>query len=692
LPKFALSFFTMHFINPWFLFGFLAIGIPIAIHLFNFRRYKKVFFTNVRFIKEVKQETRKQSQLRHLIVLLLRILAITALVFAFAQPFIPLSDRAVNPKAVNYISIYVDNSFSMQAEGNGGTLLDEAKTKATGIASAYKTSDYYQLVTNDFEAKHRLFVNRDELGGFLGEVETGPVTRSLPDVVARQKESFGQAGTGSRLVYLLSDFQKNTTHLDQLRTDTTTDYFLVPLVANTLTNLYIDSCWFESPVHLVGQKVKLMVRVKNSSVTPVEKVPLTLTLNKSKKAVSSFNVGPNASVDITISYMDNEAGIHNGLLEIIDNPLIYDDKFYFSYDIQAAIPLLCINGGQPSPYLNSLLGSDSAFRFQNVAENSIDYAAFASNNLIILNEVKQISSGLAQELQKFVGGGGNLMVIPASDMDVPNYAAFLSSLGSNTYGPLNKVTQKISFMNLQSNIYNDVFESLPENIDLPQVFSYYTINRSSRSDQEMLLKMQNGDAFLTSQLCGVGKVYLMAVPLQTQFSNLPKHALFVPTFYKISLLSHAQQKLYYIIGKDEVIDIPSGEDAVSDNVFKVKKTDTDVEIIPGQRKTVGRTSLLMHDQIRSDGNYSILQGKTEVTGVSFNNDRAESNLGCYTPAEIKSIIEKQNLKNVRLIDSKAKPISQTVTELNQGIKLWKTFILLALLFLAAEVILLRFWK
>jgi hypothetical protein len=682
----------MHFINPWFLFGLLAIAIPVAIHLFNFRRYKKVFFTNVRFIKEVKQETRKQSQLRHLIVLLLRILAITALVFAFAQPFIPLSDRAINPKAVNYVSVYVDNSFSMQCEGNGGTLLDEAKTKATGIASAYKTSDYYQLVTNDFEAKHRLFVNRDEFGGFVNEVETGPVTRSLPDVAARQKESFSQAGKGSRLVYLLSDFQKNTTRLDQLKTDSTTDYFLVPLISNTLTNLYIDSCWFESPVHLVGQKVKLMVRVKNSSPTAAEKVPLTLTLNKTRKAVSSFNVGPDASTDITITYVDNEAGIHNGMLEILDNPLIYDDKFYFSYDIQAAIPLLCINGNQPSPYMNSLLGSDSAFQFKNVAENSIDYAAFASNNLIILNEVKQVSSGLAQELQKFVSSGGNLMVIPAADMDVPNYASFLASLGSNTYGPLNKITQKISVMNLQTNIYNDVFESMPENIDLPQVFSYYTINRSSRSEQEMLLRMQNGDLFLSQQVCGLGKVYLLAVPLQTQFSNLPKHALFVPTFYKISLLSHAQQKLFYIIGKDEVIDIPSGDEAGSDNVYKVKKTGSEIEIIPGQRKTVGRTSLLMHDQIRTDGNYGIWMGKTEVTDVSFNYDRAESNLSYYTATEIKSIIDKHNLKNVHLIDSKVKPISQIVTELNQGIKLWKTFILLALLFLAAEVLLLRFWK
>lgn len=682
----------MQFINPWFLLGLLAIAIPVAIHLFNFRRYKKVFFTNVSFLKEVKLETRKQSQLRHLIVLLLRILAITALVLAFAQPFIPITDRPINPKATSYVSIYIDNSFSMDCEGTGGTLLNDAKNKAANIASAYKSSDYFQLVTNDFEAKHRLFVNHDEFGGFADEVETGPVTRSLPDVIARQREAFSQVGDGARVVYMLSDFQKNTTLFDRIKTDSTTDYYMVPLKSNTLANLYIDSCWFESPVHLVGQRVKLFVRIKNSSDTPVEKVPLKLILNNENKAVSSFNIGANSTSVITLNYTDNEAGIHNGTLSIMDNPLIYDDKFYLSYNIQKAIPILCISGDKPNIYLDLLLGKDSAFLFKNVDVNRIDYGAFASNNLIILNEVKEVSSGLAQELGKFIAGGGNLMVLPAADMDVQNYASFLGSIGSNTYGSLNQIKQKISYMNLQSNIYNDVFESVPENLDLPQVLSYYTINRSSRSDQELLLKMQNGDVFLSSQVCGNGKVYLFAVPLQTEFSNLPKHALVVPTMYKIAMLSHAQQKLYYIIGKDEVIDIPSGEEKVSDNVYKVKKTDTDIEIIPGQRKTVGLTSLLMHDQIHSDGNYGIWQGDNEVTDVSFNYNRNESDLSCYTPDEIKSILDKNNIKNVHLIDAKVKPISQIVTEMNQGIKLWKTFVLLALLFLAAEVILLRFWK
>ncbi|MCD4726652.1 MAG: BatA domain-containing protein, partial [Pirellulales bacterium] len=78
----------MEFVSPSILYALFAVSIPVIIHLFNFRKYKKVYFTNVRFIKEIKQQTKKRSQLKHLIVLLLRILAIIALVMAFACPYI----------------------------------------------------------------------------------------------------------------------------------------------------------------------------------------------------------------------------------------------------------------------------------------------------------------------------------------------------------------------------------------------------------------------------------------------------------------------------------------------------------------------------------------------------------------------------------------------------------------------------
>ena len=118
----------MEFVNPGFLYGLLAVAVPVIIHLFNFRRFKKVYFTNVAFIKELKQETQKQSRFKHLLVLLMRMLAIAAIVMAFARPFIPAENNLINPDSQNLVSIYLDNSFSMEAESEQGTMLDAARS------------------------------------------------------------------------------------------------------------------------------------------------------------------------------------------------------------------------------------------------------------------------------------------------------------------------------------------------------------------------------------------------------------------------------------------------------------------------------------------------------------------------------------------------------------------------------------
>src|SRR5450631_1628843 len=112
----------MNFTYPAFLFALSAIAIPIIIHLFNFRKFKTVYFSNVRFLKEVKEETQAKSKLKNLLVLIARILAIVFLVFAFAQPFIPSANKKVivGDKTV---SIFIDNSFSMDAVNKNGTLL-----------------------------------------------------------------------------------------------------------------------------------------------------------------------------------------------------------------------------------------------------------------------------------------------------------------------------------------------------------------------------------------------------------------------------------------------------------------------------------------------------------------------------------------------------------------------------------------
>ena len=131
----------MQFTYPAFLFALAALAIPIIIHLFYFRRFKKVYFTNVKYLEEIKEETSSRNKLKNLLILLSRILAICGLVFAFAQPFIPQGDTV--KKGNNAVSIFIDNSFSMNAVQNEIPLIDIAKETGPG-----------QLSKKNAEARH----------------------------------------------------------------------------------------------------------------------------------------------------------------------------------------------------------------------------------------------------------------------------------------------------------------------------------------------------------------------------------------------------------------------------------------------------------------------------------------------------------------------------------------------------------
>ena len=105
----------MSFVYPWFLFAALVISIPIIIHLFYFRKFKKIYFPNVRFLKELKEEKNAIEKLKKRLALASRILALLFLVLAFTQPFIR-KNTTNKPKGNTAVSIYVDNSFSMSLQ------------------------------------------------------------------------------------------------------------------------------------------------------------------------------------------------------------------------------------------------------------------------------------------------------------------------------------------------------------------------------------------------------------------------------------------------------------------------------------------------------------------------------------------------------------------------------------------------
>lgn len=681
----------MNFLYPNFLFALFAIAIPVIIHLFNFRKYKKLYFPNVRFLQEVKQEAKRKSQLKHLLVLLSRILAIMALVFAFAQPYFPVSNENIN-KAKKKISIYVDNSFSMEALSKNGMLLEVAKNKAKEIIAAYLQTDEFQIITNDFEAKHQRFVSKKEILEQINEIKITSVNRKLSEVNTRQYDLMNDNNTTTtKNTFLISDFQKNTCNIIDIKNDSNIFTFLVPVNANKTNNLFIDSCWFVNPVQQLNHETTLNVRIMNASDEKLENLPVRLFINNQQKSLASVSIDANSKAEVSLSYMINTPGIQNGKIEIIDNPIIYDDVFYFNYEIVDKISILCINGNERNIFLNNLFGNDSLFFFQNVSDKNLDFSSFSANSLILLNELQSISTGLSAELQRYVFNGGSVVVIPSSQADLISYKAFLTAVNSDYYTGIDTSNTKVSDINQNHPVYNGVFEKIPENVNLPIIYSFYRFSKQINTNLEYLLRLQNGNNFFTAQATRKGKVYLSAVPLNDEYSNFAKNTVFVPTFYNIALLSTPFDILYYIIGEDKPITLRKFS-VGNDEVFHIKSVNSGFDIIPEHQVKESQIDFFVQNQVKEAGNYLLTDEINKIKGVSFNYNRNESELSFYDVNEIKKMLENKGLKNFSVINNPNKSITELISEYNLGIRLWKFFILMALFFLAAEVFLLRFMR
>ena len=688
----------MVFAQPLFLVALSALAIPILIHLFNFRRYRKVYFTNVRFLAGIRQETRRRSELKHLLILLMRLLAIACLVFAFAKPYVPSFLQTVTIRSKNAVSVYIDNSFSMEALSTQGPLLEEARKKALEITDAYGPSDLFQLLTNDFEGKHQRLISRDEFRSEVGSVSLSPAVRSLPEIVKRQSDLLKTSRDAGLTAYLISDFQKSTAFPEKIVPVASIPVFLVPVEASKISNLYIDSAWFENPVQQPGQATKLIIRVRNSSDEPLEKIPLRLTINNIQKAVTSLSAGPEGTASVAVHFTNNDSGDQYGTLELTDYPVTWDDNLFFTYSIHTAIPVLSIREGTENRYLKALFESDSSFRFGSQDIGKLDYSSFGQYPLLILSGTKELSTGLAGELARHVAGGGNLLLFHGTVIRAESFNALSATLGSPAIAGIDTASLPVSEVNTDHALFRDVFEKdatgrvvLPDNVDMPSSSRHYILKNTSLSVSEDLMKLQNGQPFLTVTPYGKGKVYTCAVPLDEEWSNFPKHPLFVPVLYRIALLSQPSLPLYYDLAAVSGIEVP--HDSIRQpEVYRIRKKDSGFEIVPGMKSTGSYTLLFPEEQIREAGHYQVIQGEQIIQGIAFDYNRKESDPRCHSPEELESLMKKSPAKIFTVLAPGSVPLSRQIAELGKGIPLWKYFVIGTLFFLLIEIILARSLK
>lgn len=677
----------MQFLYPTFLFALAALAIPIIIHLFYFRRFKKVYFTNVRFLKEVKEETSARSKLRNLLVLLMRLLAVAFLVFAFAQPFIPAKNAEVK-KGSKAISLFVDNSFSMKALSSDVPLIDKAKQRAREIVEAYPPDARFQILTNDYEGRHQRLYSQDEALNLLEEIEISPAVKNLSSVISRQKQTLNSGDADNKTIYLLSDFQKNITDL-QNEVDTTVEMNLLPLQAVRENNIGIDSAWFEAPVQMLNQLNKLLVRVRNYTNEDAENVRLSMLYQGENKPAGTLNIPAQSFVVDTINLTVLQPGWQQVTLNISDYPIQFDDDYFVDFLVAEQINVLAINDARPNQNLEAAFRGFGNYVLTNATSGQLDYSRMSGYQLIVLNELTAVSTGLAFELQQFVKNGGNLVVFPNRNANIQSYRDFLTGFPADELERFEEGEKQVSYINTDEFVFNDVFENKSANLKLPSTTGNFKLSRFQSRKAEQLLTYRDGEPYLAKFQVEQGNLYLCSAPLNTDYNDLVRNGeIFIPLLYKTAISSGQTRPVAYTIGQDDQIEYPVSQTIGNETVYKLKGQAE--EFIPEQRIIGAKAILGVHQQIPEAGFYELfLNPEEQLYQYAFNYDRQESDLAYFNSDDLQNLVGPETT----IIDiSDGAYLTQTIEERSQGIVLWRWCIVAVLIFLGAEVLLLRFWQ
>ena len=641
----------MQFLHPEYFYALPALLIPIFIHLFQLRRFKKHAFTNVALLQKIRFQTRKSSQLKKWLILILRLLAMAFMILAFSQPYFS------NQKSIDTHSetvLYLDNSFSMQALGANGPLFKRAvQDVISGIDEGQKIS----LFMNDISYQSTTL---KDIKNKLLNLNYSPNQLSLSNVILKGASLFSNSKSSLKTLLVISDFQKQDQEL-LADIDTALRVILVPLKPLNTANDYIDRISIEpslNAINLLNVTAKTTTKSKDS---------IAITLFEGDKIIgkSILEKSKNYKTSFVIQKKDG----FKGRLSIEDSQVYYDDTFYFNIPKKSKISVLAISDNTSSEFLKKIYSKDE-FIFKSQDFKALDFSQIKNTNLIVLNGVNDISIALKNSLKDFMTNGGITVLIPGDQGNISSYNQLISTQTIHSLKPIKSQEKSITDLEFDHFILKEVFKSKVTNFQYPSVNSYYPITTLTNK----ILSFEDQQAFLSQ----FNSLFLFTASLSFNNSNFKKSPLIVPTLYNIGRYSLVNPPLQYFTETKNSFDIKV--DLQKDRILKLSRNKE--EFIPLQSNLNSKVRIATEKLPNKPGHYAVIKDNDTITHISYNYNRKESLLAYYNLSDMKGCI----INNALPITLKNLNSESNVT------RIWKWFIIFALILLAFEMLILKYFK
>jgi hypothetical protein len=642
----------MQFKHPELLYFLFALVIPILVHLFQLRRFKKEYFTNVQFLKELSIQTRKSSKIKKWLLLITRLLLLAALIIAFAQPFFKAKE---SKNSSNELYVVLDNSYSMQAKGNKGELLKRAIQE---LLENTPKNQNFSLITNN-----ETYWNTDvkSIQKEIQNTNYSALPFQLESAMAKIKSR--KTSYNKDVIIITDAIGLKAKQLNSI--DKNFNTFFINPEAEQKNNIAIDSVYLIQTLndfYEIGVNLKSYGKQENA-------IPIGLYNNNKLEAKTLVKFEkPEITIKFTIPKID-----FNGYVTINEAGLKYDNTYYFSITKPEKTNVISIGKTEKSGFLNRIYTSNE-FNYTNFTIETLDYNSIEKQDVIVLNELEKLPQALVTNIKSFVEKGGNLVFIPSIESKISETNGLLGSLGQikyDKYQTRNKIITKIAF---QHPLFQSVFEKKIDNFQYPNTKQNFELNTVNPP----ILSYEDQSCFLTSIQNQVSSVYAFAAPINKLNSNFQNSPLIVPIFYNMAQNVQKTGVNAITIGENQPFLVAT--DLSKEEILEVKNEND--KFIPNQQIFNNKVKLQFTDYPLFAGNFGIYKNGEIVRNISFNYNRSESNLE-KSPNQLLS-----DYKVVKSIET----VFNSLLSDRSNNEIWKIFVILTLLFLFLEVLIQKLVK
>src|SRR5262245_28969656 len=631
----------MSLLNPYFLFGSLALAIPVLIHLVRREKSEIVLFSSLMFLLKVPKQAIRQQKIKNLLLMALRLLILALLVTAFARPYLTQNTNAAAGTSNNRgIVLLLDNSYSMRY----GTNFDRLKTEARRRIDAMTGGDKMAMIAFNESATMLGQPSSDKgtLKAAVDTLEPSYAGTRYYEAFTLADRVFSQMGSAQRQLVIVSDFQRNgwnrSSRESVIGSDVKTEY--MNLAVENPTNIGIDSVSIEPAVSFARTYTgRVTARIHNHRKDQPVTVPISVSINEKETARKTIMVAPNGTTLAEFTGFDLPIGFSKGRVRIeADDPLKLDNDFLFALDRREKLSVLVVDLGRPrqSFFLRQAYTSspDLPYAVTITQLQNITPEELGKHDVVVLNDVPRLSDRVRDRLDELRKTGQGQLVILGENADTGwwnSYAKLPVKTTHKIFVAKDRGRSSVAMTTYDHNhaIFKPFETSTKLALNSAQFFAY--VGMEARPGATVLAKFEDGSPVLIESAKEDHGMLIFNSTVDNKWNDFPLKPSFLPLFHEmVSYLSrYNESQGWYVLG--EGIPVVGGLESAAAAIIDPN----------GDRQSLGQLS---SGQARffsptMPGFHEIRVGP-DTRVVAVNPPAAESNLEVMPPEDLIASVQR----------------------------------------------------